>query len=337
MKIMNFERELLIEICDKCYLDCMFCSSDSNDKKSKFLNFNIIKNVINDVDKLKISKIQFSGGEPFAHPEINKIIECVKNINKDVEIYTSGNIKKNNRLCPLDVVFLKKIKKSNIHTLRFNLQSYNENVNNFLTNKNSFTNTISSIRNSLKIGLNCEIHIIPLKQNFLDVDKTVEFFKKFKVSKIKFLRFVPHGKGATNKDIIELNESEYEILIKNLIRLKKIHREYIEIGSAFNNINSRNLSQFCRKCQIGKNKIVITPDAKVYPCVSTKHLNFFNYSLKEKSLYEILNSEDYQQKVEDFSRFYIKYPINSNFKIIDLCPTQRFFNHYNNINTYQKQ
>ncbi len=323
---MNSEKELLIEICKKCYLDCRFCSTDADEKSMNLLTLDLIKSIVKDAKRSRISKIQISGGEPFTHPDLVKICNYLSRNIEKILIYTSGNIKIDGQLSPLLYKTLKNLLKLKVNTLRFNLQSHKSKIHNFLSNSNSFNNAIFSLRTSIEMGFNTEIHLIPLKQNHIKLKQTIQFFKDLGISKIKFLRFIPHGRGLINRKSLELNQIQLNNLIKEFISLKKRYGDFIEIGSSFNNSLITNKYKFCRDCQLGKNKIAITPEGKVFPCVSTKNVKIFNFQLQKQSLYGILNSKEYLNKLN----YYLSIPFknienkNNHNSYNDLCPTQRY-------------
>ncbi len=319
---MNSEKELLIEICRSCYLDCKFCSSNADENSLQLLKFEQINSILEYSKKLKISKVELSGGEPFTHPDILEICKSITKHQIKLEIYTSGNLKKKGELIPLPNNTLKELNNCKLDSIRFNLQSHNKEVHNLLTNSESFNNTLTSLKRSIRMGLNTEVHIIPLKQNYLELHQTINFLKSLGVNKIKFLRFVAHGRGLTNKESLELNYPEYDDLVNNLIEYKLKYNSLIEIGSSFNNSIIYD-SNICRKCHLGKNKIAITPEGQVFPCVSTKNLKIFNFNLDEYSLFQILKSNNYQTQLDKYMKISTS-TRKENATFINLCPTQRF-------------
>ena len=90
------KKELLIEITNKCPLNCIFCSSHSNLRKNRHINKETLKKIILDAKRLRIEKIQLSGGEPFQHPDIDELIGVILEKNFELEIYTCGNVFLNN-------------------------------------------------------------------------------------------------------------------------------------------------------------------------------------------------------------------------------------------------
>lgn len=320
---MTPEKELLIEICKKCYLNCKFCSSNADKFSLVQLNMKQFKSIIDDSNRFQISNFQISGGEPFLHPNIIEMCELLSKINKRIQIYTCGNIISKGKLIPLPRQLLKKLKTFNV-ILRFNLQSHKKLIHNYLTNTDSYNNTLQSILRAIKFGIKTEIHIIPLKPNYQDLSQSIEYFIKLGISKIKFLRFVPHGRGLTNKDLLNLNQLDYEQFLENLYILKKKYNGLIEIGSSFGNNHIIETKKFCRSCQLGKNKIAITPEGKVFPCVSTKNLNLFDFSLKNQTLSEIIKSNNFISLVRKYTEENITEE-NITEENLDLCPTQLHF------------
>ena len=325
---MNSEKELLIEINRSCHLECKFCSSNADEKSLCQLNLNQINSILDDSERLKISKIEISGGEPFVHPDFLKICKSISDHKIKYQVYTSGNIKKNGILIPLPLNTLKKLKALKIASLRFNLQSHIPKIHNFLTNSESFENTLSSIRKAIKLDIPTEVHIIPLKQNYLKLIRTIKFLENLNVSRIKFLRFVAHGRGSANRRYLELNSNQYFSLIRNLIVYKHIYHDFIEISSSFNNSIINKTSNICRNCQLGRRKIVITPDGSVFPCVSTKNLKIFEFNLDEYSLQQILISKGYQNRVDEYIWKSFKSQ-EEKLHFINLCPTQNYLNSTN--------
>ena len=302
----------------------MLCDCRLNliESSLQLLKFEQINSILEYSKKLKISKVELSGGEPFTHPDILKICKSITNHQIKLEIYTSGNLKKKGELIPLPNNTLKELNNCKLDSIRFNLQSHNKEVHNLLTNSESFNNTLTSLKRSIKLGLNTEVHIIPLKQNYLELHQTINFLKSLGVNKIKFLRFVAHGRGLPNKDLLELSYPEYNDLVKNFIKYKRNYSTLVEIGSSFNNSIIYN-SNICRKCHLGKNKIAITPGGQVFPCVSTKNLEIFSFNLNEFSLFQILKSNNYRTQFNNYMKISTK-PRKVNEKFINLCPTQRF-------------
>ena len=84
-------KDLCFEIIEKCLNNCKFCSSNSNCNKSQIIKFEDFKRVIDYfITNGGIEELSLSGGEPFLHPDIIKMVEYAKSQNIRTVIFTSG-------------------------------------------------------------------------------------------------------------------------------------------------------------------------------------------------------------------------------------------------------
>ncbi|MBE6147315.1 MAG: radical SAM protein [Firmicutes bacterium] len=84
-------KDLCFEIIESCPNECKFCSSNSCIDKRQIISFDDFKRVIDYFLKNGgIEELSLSGGEPFLHPELLKMVEYVKSLNIRTVIFTSG-------------------------------------------------------------------------------------------------------------------------------------------------------------------------------------------------------------------------------------------------------
>lgn len=84
-------KDLCFEIIEKCPNNCQFCSSNSCIDKEQIISFEKFKRVIDYFMKTGgIQELSLSGGEPFLHPDLFKMIRYAKEQNIRVVIFTSG-------------------------------------------------------------------------------------------------------------------------------------------------------------------------------------------------------------------------------------------------------
>lgn len=70
-------KEISIEIIRKCPNRCMHCSSFSTENCSETIPFEVFKEIVEGAKKIGLKTVCFSGGEPFLHPDIVKMIDFV--------------------------------------------------------------------------------------------------------------------------------------------------------------------------------------------------------------------------------------------------------------------
>lgn len=84
-------KELTIEITNQCSLNCLHCSTNAIKNGKIFFTTDQIKQIKQILDKfVDFDKIKISGGEPFQHPQISKILKTIKNRGKFIEVLSSG-------------------------------------------------------------------------------------------------------------------------------------------------------------------------------------------------------------------------------------------------------
>lgn len=89
-------KDLCFEIIETGLNECMFCSSNSNCNKKRIINFEDFKRVIDYfMSTGGIKELSLSGGEPFLHPDLIKMVEYAKSYNIRTVIFTSGVVYKN--------------------------------------------------------------------------------------------------------------------------------------------------------------------------------------------------------------------------------------------------
>ena len=84
-------KDLCFEIIETCLNNCMFCSSNSNCNKTQIIRFGDFKRTIDYfMANGGIEELSLSGGEPFLHPELIKMVEYSKSLGIRTVIFTSG-------------------------------------------------------------------------------------------------------------------------------------------------------------------------------------------------------------------------------------------------------
>ena len=91
-------KDLCFEIIESCPNECKFCSSNSCIDKKQIISFDDFKRVIDYfITEGGIEELSLSGGEPFLHPDLFKMVEYAKSFGIRTVIFTSG-IKKSKPL-----------------------------------------------------------------------------------------------------------------------------------------------------------------------------------------------------------------------------------------------
>ena len=318
---MNLEKkkELLIEITNKCPLECIFCSSNSNLKKKKFIDIKDLKKLVLDAKKVDIETIQLSGGEPFQHPDIIKLVKFILNCKLNLVIYTCGNIKNNGCNQPIPLKFLKNFQNNKNLVLRFNFQTIDKKIYEYLTkNEYALDNLIKSIKNCAMYNIKTEVHVIPNNLNINTIEETIDFLlTELNVKHIKLLRLIFHGRASDNIENLVFDE---DYLYHSILGLRdKYHNSDVEIGTAFSI-----LSNSCTECKAAISKFMVSVDLELFPCTAFKNLTNCSIIIDDNnSLKNIISHKLLNIKLQKFlERLECNYCKNKN-SCLEICPIQK--------------
>ena len=262
-------KEITFEITRECPMECLLCSSNGGHAYNKELDLENIKRIIDESIQLGVNHINLSGGEPLIHPFIADICSYIIERGLTVDVYTCGNIiAKDSKINPINNELLSLLKKAPIDKLVFSIHGNSPQIHDKMTTKRgSFNILLESIKRSVKLGFYTELHFVPTKINYKSLPEIMVLLKSLNVDKISVLRFVPQGRGRTNKEKLELNPEEINELRQMLSELREIYpQSMFRVGSPFNCFHLCNPTL----CSAGINKATIKADASVVPCVSMK-------------------------------------------------------------------
>lgn len=84
-------KDLCFEIIQTCPNHCLFCSSCAGMQQTQFIDYALFKKTIDHFIKIGgIEEISISGGEPFLHPDLPRMIRYCKAKNIRTVLFTSG-------------------------------------------------------------------------------------------------------------------------------------------------------------------------------------------------------------------------------------------------------
>ncbi len=324
-------KDLCFEIIEKCLNNCMFCSSNSNCNKSQIISFEDFKRVIDYfMSTGGIEELSLSGGEPFLHPDIMKMVAYSKSLGIRTVIFTSGvsnnslseeekiNItnEMNKRLQEVneeepDNEFLKQkisdfytnlmnssnftsipkdllleLKRIGLDKIVFDYQAYEYETDHMLMGRKEVSrlSLLKSLITASLIGLEVDVHFVPMKPNYKEIGDILEMLEIADVKNISILNFLPQGRGKNNSYALQLSEEEIKEFFKLLEEYKKIYSGNIRIGIPLQGEDTH-------KCNAGLEKLDIKFDGTVLPCPAFKEITqeeCERFNIKLPNIYENL-------------------------------------------------
>lgn len=270
---MQREYEIQIEIENRCYLDCLHCSSHLMRHSQRIL---YPKDELEQFLELFDGPlhIYFSGGEPLAHADIISIISQVKQTvpNAKVGIFTCGILQSNE---PIDMHHAIKLKQNGLDDCYISLYHWNSYMHDAITNQSgSYSTTLKSVHNFLQAGIDVKAHLVINRYNHEELHNIISSALNYGVSQVRILRMVKTGAAIDNWDKIGLPyEMQNQAIRKIIDNIERYHGKVTISG--FPNETPCRPSSDAIKCQAGTHLLYVTNSKQIYPCACTKNNSNF--------------------------------------------------------------
>lgn len=159
---MPLTRDVYIPVTNDCIHDCIFCSFPK--VHGQHFSLDKIKRIIDYYKKYNYTDINFTGGEPTLHPELDKIISYAVSKGYNVRITTNG-------VKLADMNLLKKLYDAGLKRILFSIHHSDpeeaRKINNI--HEEDLSYTLRGVENADKLGIDININITIIKQNYKDL------------------------------------------------------------------------------------------------------------------------------------------------------------------------
>ncbi len=201
------------------------------------------------------------------------------------------------------------LKNHGLNQIIFSLHGGNAETHDKITGvPGSFVKTISSVKKSLSINLNTELHFVPLALNYNELQSIITLSEKLRIGQISILRFVPQGRGKLNNNLL-MKKADWLHFRKNIKKYLN-NKIKIRLGSPLNILCIGEIN----RCKAGVDRMTILPDLTIVPCDAFKGAigNPELYSINDHSNLKDINLAECwkKSKVLNFAREYIQNPKN---------------------------
>lgn len=145
----------------------------------------------------------------------------------------------------------------------FDFQGAERETYDYLMGSNNFTLVEQSIIRATTIGLDTDVHFVPMKVNYRELPSLIELLNIAEIRNLSLLNFVPQGRGEINKEILMMTEDEIKEFATIYQQCKDTFNGTIRVGIPLMNDDKH-------KCTAGLDKLVIKYDGTLLPCPAFK-------------------------------------------------------------------
>jgi len=267
------------EITNSCNLRCRHCYVAAAEKLEGELNTTEALKLVEELDRIGVTDVTISGGEPFLRDDLWQIIEEIKSKRIPLIIYTNATL--------LNEVKIRKLVEHNIKGISVSLNGATAETHNFVQNANTFERVITAIKKLNDYSVKVQILFTLMKVNIGEFNELIELSRRLEVESICIYPFYPQGRGRENIDSLALDGRSAMEFLKKAVEFPS-PPPYIYVGGClsqkFTPTQKHNL---VRGNPCGKITAIITSDGHLRPCNFLPYKT--KYTIREKSIYELWN------------------------------------------------
>lgn len=264
---------LHIEITSICNERCVHCYIP-HENKTKYMNTDLLYNILEQCRKMNVLHITVSGGEPLLHADFINFLRKCKEYNFSVNVLSN--------LTLLNQDILEEMKKNKLLSVQTSLYSMNADIHDAITQaKGSFEKTKSAIltlvENNIPLQISCPI----MKQNINCYNDVVSFGAKLNVKVGNdFVIIAKYNNSTQNLD----NRLSIED-IRKIIKQKYINDPYYIEWIEKEIEKKKEMKPDDYICSVCHSSICITETGTAYPCAGWQ--GYVVGDLNKNSLNEI--------------------------------------------------
>jgi MoaA/NifB/PqqE/SkfB family radical SAM enzyme len=299
-------QEITVEITQQCLQRCVHCSSVASRLSQQALTKEEVVNIAQDFTRLGGRTIELSGGEPLLYNDILDIIPILKNLGLEVNIFTCGEIAESGDLGSIIRKTAEALKCRRVDKVVFSIHGANSRTHDDITRiENSFSHAVTFMKELIKEKMYVGIHFVPMSPNFEEFRDLVDFAAELGVKEINVLRFVPQGRGQTNRDSLVLNKGEVAQLIELLASAENRRDIRVKVGSHLDFTFLLD-GHPPKECMAGVRKCLVESNGNVIPCAVFKGMkdadenDYVAGNIRETSLTEIWRASPIFEKFREF-------------------------------------
>lgn len=232
--------EISWHITSKCDMNCEYCFAPKNLPDSVKCENTILK----ELNKYRVLRVNISGGEPFLHPRLLKVLKQLKKNGHWVSITTNGYIAGN---------FINKVS-SFVDQIMVSIDSLDKDeLRRFKGSEKEdlLEKVIQTIQKCSQFKIPVRTSTLITKRHHQNPKELETFVKKVRewgVTELSMIQFVPRGKAKYVKDKYALT-----------------NEEYFDIVEAYQNkFNTQSFRIISRNLDRYKGYLVIQPNGDVY-------------------------------------------------------------------------
>ena len=265
------------EITKECNLKCKHCYTSAGTKEPKQLTTEEVLSVIDHLDKVGISDITISGGEPLLRKDLEKILANLTQRELPFFLYTNGLLLSRERQ--------QSLKEAGARGFSLSLNGTTKETHNFVNGADTFDTIIKRISQLKDDGLHVQALYTIMKVNLKEAFDLPDFMDRIGLDSLCIYPFYPTGRGSDHLSQLQVPGDELYRVIVELLK-----NERIFLGGCLQGIFKGSM---IKGSPCAKLMCLVTSEGKLRPC------NFLPFqteeSLLQKNIYSLWKSSIFEK------------------------------------------
>jgi len=269
---------IYLRLINECNLMCRHCSVDPGGDSNDRLSDDIIFGLIDEIYRMMVPMITFTGGEPTLVESLPDLIHYASKKPIKSNLMTNG--------FGITIAYAERLVNNGLSQVNISLDGADESTHDNLRGvKGSYRKAIESIEFFKDLGIYVETTTVITGNNHSGLDKIMEIGEKYKLNNMKFTAIIPFKRGKKCNYIESFNVYRDNIG-------KFIYR-YGSDNVFKKDLSNRIFEENLLRCSAGDSVLCITPGGDVLPCNNFDTIILGN--IKSCCLYDIYcNSSMYK-------------------------------------------
>lgn len=273
------------EITNACNLRCRHCYVAAGEKLDNELNTKEALQLVEDLDRIGVTDITISGGEPFLRNDLWQVIGEIKSRKIPLMLYTNATI--------LNKEKIKRLARHNVKSISVSLNGACAETHDFIQSASTFKKVSAAIKALNDHGIRVQVLFTLMKVNVNEFDALIEIAKELNIESICIYPFYHQGRGRKNLDHLVLNADRITEFLRRATEFTEYPPHLYVGGCLSRKFTWQKKHSLISGNACGKLTAIITADGHLRPC------NFLPYrtqhSLREKSISELWNEPIFEK------------------------------------------
>ncbi len=242
------------ELTFRCNERCRHCYCPRENDIKNELTTEEIKRVLDDLEKMNVVEVTFTGGDLFMRNDTFEILEYAFKLGFVINIFTNGTLLK-------DEDFYK-LQKLHLRSIHFSIYNYiPEKHDAFTKLPGSFEKTCKAIKKCQALGIPVNIKVSLLEENYDDIDGILELAERLGTTIQLSLSITPTNEGSMESTKHRLHTSEEYANI-----MKKVDNHVLLTCGNGTYLDGAKLDRSHFLCGAGSFSLNVNPYGEVFAC-----------------------------------------------------------------------